>query len=176
MHCVKMGKNLTRLKTVLTCPIRQFICRITNICRRTVRLRAVKLVYNMMVVICSISFIEGRRWLFRFVIKFVESLFTNVPVFETIDIIINNVYHSNTMSPPEISEQNMRNLLLICCTQAPFKFKENIYLQIDRVSMGSRLGPTFADFYMANLENKILGENNNFNSVFYIRYVDDTLT
>ena len=56
----------------------------------------------------------------------VESLFTNVPVLETIDIIINSVYHSNTMSPPEISEQNMRNLLLICCTQTPFKFKENI--------------------------------------------------
>ena len=107
----------------------------------------------------------------------VESLFTNVPVLETIDIIINNIYHSNTMSPSEISEQNMRNLLLICSTQTPFKFKENIYLQIDGVSMGSPLGPTFtADFYMANLENKILSENNNFNPVFYIRYVDDTLT
>lgn len=42
--------------------------------------------------------------------------------------------------------------------------------------MGSPLGPTFADFYMSNLENKILSETNNFNPVFYIRYVDDTLT
>jgi len=69
MRCVKMGKNLARLETVLTCPIRQFICRITNICRRTVRLRAVKLVYNMMVVVWSISCVEGRRQLFRLVIK-----------------------------------------------------------------------------------------------------------
>lgn len=42
--------------------------------------------------------------------------------------------------------------------------------------MGSPLGPTFADFYMSNLERKILNEPNNFNPKFYIRYVDDTLT
>src|SRR5678816_4389840 len=65
---------------------------------------------------------------------------------------------------------------LICCTETPFKFQDSFYLQKDGVAMGSPLDPTFADFYMAELENGILRENNTFNPVFYVRYVDDTLT
>ena len=41
--------------------------------------------------------------------------------------------------------------------------------------MGSPLGPTFADFYMSNLEHKLLGENRTSNPRFYNRYVDDIL-
>jgi hypothetical protein len=40
--------------------------------------------------------------------------------------------------------------------------------------MGSPLGPTFADFYMSELENKILKSKFEFNPLFYVRYVDDT--
>lgn len=42
--------------------------------------------------------------------------------------------------------------------------------------MGSPLGPTFADFYMCQLENTILKENNYFNPSLYVRYVDDIFT
>ena len=41
--------------------------------------------------------------------------------------------------------------------------------------MGSPLGPTFANFYMANLEKTVLTKDNSFNPTFYVRYVDDTL-
>ena len=39
--------------------------------------------------------------------------------------------------------------------------------------MDSPLGPTFADFYMAEVESKLLNENKVSNPIFYKRYVDD---
>lgn len=41
--------------------------------------------------------------------------------------------------------------------------------------MGSPLSPTFDDFSVADLKNKIMNDNNSFNSQFFIRYVDDSL-
>jgi hypothetical protein len=105
----------------------------------------------------------------------VESLFTNVPVDETINIIIAAVYQHPTMVPPTIQQEVFRELLKICTTSTPFKFNDNTYIQTDGVSMGSPLGPTFADFYMAHLENKLLSQNRISNPCFYVRYVDDIL-
>jgi hypothetical protein len=51
----------------------------------------------------------------------------------------------------------MKQLLLICLTETPFKhINGDIYLQTDGVSMGSPLGPLMANFYMADLENRVL--------------------
>ena len=41
--------------------------------------------------------------------------------------------------------------------------------------VGSPLGPTMADFYMADLENKLLSETKISNPIKYLRYVDDTI-
>jgi len=41
--------------------------------------------------------------------------------------------------------------------------------------MGSPLGPTFADFYMSQLENKLLREKKISNPWYYKRYVDDII-
>lgn len=104
----------------------------------------------------------------------VQSLFTNVPVNRTIDIIANHVYHSE-IAPPSIPEHILRELLLICTTMTPFDFNGKTYKQVDGVSMGSPLGPTFADFYMAELENTALNMHNVPKPIHYFRYVDDTL-
>lgn len=106
----------------------------------------------------------------------VESLFTNVPIHETVDIILNEAYRNSSHNPPSIPEDTMKKLLLLCTTKTPFEFDGKTYLQIDGVSMGSPLGPLFANFYMSHLENKVLSLNLNFKPNFYIRYVDDTLT
>ena len=39
--------------------------------------------------------------------------------------------------------------------------------------MGSALGPTFANFYMSQLENKIFDVYPNSKPLFYVRYVDN---
>ena len=47
-----------------------------------------------------------------------------------------------------------------------------MYLQIEGVAMGSPLGPLFANFYMAYLENSIFTNPTSKPSI-YARYVDD---
>ena len=104
----------------------------------------------------------------------VESLFTNVPVLRTIDIILENVYHHPTIPPPDFPESTMKELLIICTTETPFKgVNGELYVQCEGVSMGSPLGPTFADFYMCNLENDIFENNPDIKPFMYARYVDD---
>jgi len=104
----------------------------------------------------------------------VNSLFTNVPVNETIEIIIETIYNHSTLIAPHIPAQEMRELLLICTTRTPFRnIDGDIYVQCDGVSMGSPLGPTFANFYMCNLENTVFREHPSAKPPMYIRYVDD---
>ena len=103
----------------------------------------------------------------------VESLFTNVPVKDTIDIIIENVYKNPNMSPPDIPEVTMRTLLEVCTTETPFRnFNGDIYLQKDGCSMGSPLGPLFANMYMCYIENNVIPSLKN-PPIVYTRYVDD---
>ena len=65
-------------------------------------------------------------------------------------------------------------LLTLGTTEVPFVDPNgNIYTQINGVSMGSALGPTFAEFYMAHIENNIF--INNPKPTLYVRYVDDIL-
>ena len=103
----------------------------------------------------------------------VESLFTNVPVDETIDIICNNVYNHETIPPPNIPKGILKQLLYACTKEVPFKSPDNkMYYQIHGVGMGSPLGPTFANFYMCNLENRIM-QQPTLRPKRYCRYVDD---
>ena len=106
----------------------------------------------------------------------VESLFTNVPVQETIEIICNQVYNHETIAPPDLDRSMLNELLTICTTQTPFEFDGSVYIQKNGVSMGSPLGPTFAEFYMANLEKTVFDSSCPHQPKFYTRYVDDTLT
>ena len=105
----------------------------------------------------------------------VESLFTNVPVIETIEIIINRAYNQETLSPPAIPKTSLEQLLLICTTETPFQDTNgDMYIQVDGVSMGSPLVPLFANFYMAELENNIIPFLKPEEShLVYCRYVDD---
>lgn len=104
----------------------------------------------------------------------VESLFTNVPVHETIDIIINNVYNHPTLPAPKIPSETLRELLVVCTTKTPFQhINGDLYVQSEGVSMGSCLGPTFADYYMCHVENMVFDEFPALKPTLYARYVDD---
>ena len=105
----------------------------------------------------------------------VTSLFTNVPVMTTINLILEKMYRGVTLPPPKIPESTMKQLLQICTTETPFSFKNETFIQTDGVSMGSPLGPTFADMYMSEIENKILLQPDQCNPQYYRRYVDDIL-
>ena len=103
----------------------------------------------------------------------VESLFTNVPIDETIDIIMKHCYNHPSIPPLKISENILRQLLSLCTREAPFRCPDGkLYVQIEGVAMGSPLGPTFANFYMGDLEQRTLTDNNSKPHI-YARYVDD---
>ena len=103
----------------------------------------------------------------------VESLFTNVPIDDTINIILNLAYCNNSILPPKIPRNLLKQLLELCTKESPFITPSGkIYQQIEGVAMGSPLGPTFANFYMGYLEETIFADPNK-KPLIYARYVDD---
>ena len=105
----------------------------------------------------------------------VESLFTNVPVEATINIILDNVYSGNILPPLKISRNVLEKLLRVCTLESPFRGPDGtLYRQKDGVAMGSPLGPLFANFYMCHIENQVL-QQRDIRPDLYVRYVDDIL-
>ena len=105
----------------------------------------------------------------------VESLFTNVPVDDTIEIIIDEVYHkrSNGLDRLALAPDILKNLLVACTKSSPFRGPDgSLYTQKDGVAMGSPLGPLFANFYMAHVEANTFN-NPDITPTTYCRYVDD---
>ena len=103
----------------------------------------------------------------------VVSLFTNVPLTETINLIADYVYAETNDSIPPFTKDIFIKLMNLT-TKGLFLYKEDVlYQQIDGVTMGSPLGPTLANFFMANLENKLLQKESDTNPKLYLRYVDD---
>ena len=75
----------------------------------------------------------------------VQSLFTNVPVVETADIILHYVYENHDLPAPRLPRTVLRELLLLCTKEAPFLSPSGqLYKQVDGVAMGSPLGVLFA--------------------------------
>lgn len=103
----------------------------------------------------------------------VESLYTNVPIDETIKIIIENVYNHDRAAPPILQKETLKELLEICTKEAPFQHIDgSLYRQVDGIAMGSPLGCIFANYYMCSLENDVIPNLKN-QPACYARYVDD---
>ena len=102
----------------------------------------------------------------------IKSLFTNVPLKETTDIILDRYNPSNFFN---IDKNTMKKLLDFTTTESCFLFNGNMYNQIDGVAMGSPIGPTYANIFMSHHETNWLDEcPSNFKPIAYKRYVDDT--
>ena len=103
------------------------------------------------------------------------SLFTNVPLKHTIDIILKRIYDDNVIQTT-LTKRTLKKLILDSCQKTIFSFNNKYYKQMDGVSMGSSLGPVLANIIMTELETIIIKPLMNDGTIkFYIRYVDDTL-
>ena len=102
----------------------------------------------------------------------VVSLFTNVPLNETIDIVADYVYASDSVHPVPKFSKNIFIKLLKKATGGMFLYKDKLYRQIDGVAMGGPLGPTLANFFLGHLETKLF-MGIDFAPSLYLRYVDD---
>ena len=104
----------------------------------------------------------------------IESLFTNVPVSETIDIILGKLFPQDSFTYHGFSRDDFSTLLKLAVEDSYFSFDNNLYRQIDGMSMGSPLGPLFANIFLAHYESDWI-LNSPIKPIFYRRYVDDTL-
>ena len=103
----------------------------------------------------------------------VDSLFTNIPLEETIDICVRRLYKDSDIVNG-INKKDFRVLLEISTKESFFIFDDEYYRQIDGVAMGSPLGPTLANIFLCYHEENWLKECcSSFQPIFYRRYVDD---
>ena len=103
----------------------------------------------------------------------VTSLFTNIPLDETIQLIADRVYSNDAVLTPPLTKLKFIEFMKLA-TSGVFMFNDELYVQTDGVAMGSPLAPTLANFFMAHIENKVLSNmDENIKPKFYRRYVDD---
>ena len=98
----------------------------------------------------------------------VDSLFTNIPVEETIKYIICQIYNEKKV-PQICSKTIFRRLMYILTTQCAFQFNQNLFKQTG-CSMGRPLSVTLTDIHMIRIERDIVTL---LKPIFYKRLVDD---
>ena len=106
----------------------------------------------------------------------VTSLFTNVPVQETINILVDKAFTDNWFNSTydlNLQKDQLTQLLRMASTDQLFQFHGQLYEQGEGVAMGSPLGPLLANVFMCYLEERL--SDNDLIPPFYRRYVDDTL-
>ena len=78
----------------------------------------------------------------------VESLFTNVPLYETIDIVISLLF-KDTDYVHNFNQAQLKELLILACTENVFLFNGTLYLQKEGRAMGGSLSTILAIISMA---------------------------
>ncbi|XP_066944603.1 uncharacterized protein [Macrobrachium rosenbergii] len=95
----------------------------------------------------------------------VESPFPNIPVDETIQIILDRVYRDDSMLPKHIPLRSVQKRLL----SPP---RGHMSIQKDGAAMGSPLGALFTNFYMGTVKCWVFTTTETPST--YIQYIDDT--
>ena len=94
-----------------------------------------------------VSQIKNANYCRKFLVSFdVTSLFTNIPLQETIDIAINLILNHNPNL--NITKKELKKLFLFATSQTHFIFNSMFYNQIDGVAMGSPLAPVLANTFI----------------------------
>ena len=104
----------------------------------------------------------------------VESLFTNIPLNETINNCVSDLHNKNLYNG-KLSKRDLFKLLETATSESSFIFDYLLYKQVDRVAMDSPLGPTLANAFLCHYEKEWLDNcPTHFKPVIHKRCVDDT--
>ena len=103
----------------------------------------------------------------------VDSLFTNVPLDETTEMRVNELFKS-TQTVSGLKKQLVLEMLSLTTKENVVLFDQKNYSQIYGVAMGSPLGPALANIFLRYQETTWLKDcPKSFKPVYYKRYVDD---
>ena len=103
----------------------------------------------------------------------VDSVFTNVPVDEVIEICVNKLFKSS-QTVSGLNKQQVLEMLSLSTKENFILFDQKYYSHIDGVAMGSPLGPTLANIFLCYHESAWLKNcTKSFKIVYHKRYVDD---
>ena len=103
----------------------------------------------------------------------INSLFTHVPLDETIDIITNRAFTNATLFHG-FSVTDFKQLLSFSVKDSHFLFNNTLYKQTEGIGMGSPLGPFFANIFLDHHERNWLAScPDHFKPLFFRRYIDD---
>jgi len=102
----------------------------------------------------------------------VTSLFTKVPIKETLDFIQLKLQNTHTWkSLTQLSSADILNCLKLCVDNTYFTWRNQFYLQEEGTAMGSPISPAFCEIFLQKMESDLI--QNNRHIKFYVRYVDD---
>ena len=104
----------------------------------------------------------------------IDSLFTNVPLDETIEISVKKLF-GRKKKFKGFSRQQFKKLLSLAVKDSFFLFNGTYYEQVDGVAMGSPLGPTLANIFLCHWEEIWINKcPEQFRPHYYNRFMDDT--
>ena len=98
-----------------------------------------------------------------------EYLFTNIPVDETINYIINEIYQKKKLQQI-CSKTIFKRLLYKLTTEVSFQFNYKLFKQTNGCTMGGPLSVTLSDIHMIRMETDVVVP---IRLIFYKRYIDD---
>ena len=106
----------------------------------------------------------------------VTALFANVPLNETINILVRKVFADDRFNQTydlNLLKDQVTRLLKIATTNQLFQFNGQLYEQIEGVAMGSPLDPRMANVLLCHLEDELTCDG--LMTTFYQRYLAYTL-
>ena len=105
----------------------------------------------------------------------VKSLYLKIPHKEGVEAVKNRLYYKNRESDAvSIPPGAMSDLLNIVLTQNYFQFNDSMYHQVQGTAMGTKMAPSYANLFMAELEERLL-RNSPTVPILWKRYIDDIL-
>ena len=106
----------------------------------------------------------------KFLVSFdVISLFTNIPLNETINLAVDLILSNEPNL--KINKDELKKLFFFATAQTHFLFNGDFFDQIDGVAMGSPLAPVLANLFMGHHEKIWLDECDRDKPSYYRRYI-----
>ena len=81
----------------------------------------------------------------------IDSLFTNIPLNETIDLCTKKLFQGKRKYKG-LTKSEFKTLLSFAVKDSFFLFNGKYYKQLDGVAMGSHLGPSLANVFLSHWE------------------------